>query len=186
MSPRLSIIVLWGVFWASWLAAAAWAEASEKRLDLRTELPYRAVLIVGVLLFAIPAHSYRGPLRFWQVDRLEAWICVGVLAAGLAFAWWARIYLGPLWSTRVAHTAAHRVVDRGPYALVRHPIYTGLLLATFATAAAKGTLPGLAGAALITVGVWMKARLEERFLGAELGAAYAAYRQRVPMLVPFI
>jgi protein-S-isoprenylcysteine O-methyltransferase Ste14 len=78
------------------------------------------------------------------------------------------------------------VVETGPYAFVRHPIYTGLLLAVLATMVAKGTLPGVAGAILIGVSVYMKARLEERFLSQELGAAaYDAYRRRVPMLVPF-
>ncbi|MGN6152399.1 MAG: methyltransferase family protein [Lysobacteraceae bacterium] len=70
---------------------------------------------------------------------------------------------------------------------MRHPIYTGLLLAVFATMVAKGTVYGVAGAALVALGLWMKARLEEGWLSAELGAdACAAYRRRVPMLVPFL
>jgi len=78
------------------------------------------------------------------------------------------------------------VVDRGPYGIVRHPIYTGILLSVFATAAVKGTVLGLAGAAIITLGIWMKARLEERWLREQLGAdAYDSYRRRVPMLLPF-
>src|SRR6185503_5263841 len=68
---------------------------------------------------------------------------------------------------------------------VRHPIYTGILLAVYATAALKGTVLGLAGAAVITTGLWMKARLEEGFLREELGPDYDAYRKRVPMLLPF-
>lgn len=80
----------------------------------------------------------------------------------------------------------HRTVDTGPYGIVRHPIYTGILIAAFATAAAKGTVMGIAGALVMTLGLWMKARLEEAWLRSELGAdAYDAYRQRVPMLLPF-
>jgi protein-S-isoprenylcysteine O-methyltransferase Ste14 len=68
---------------------------------------------------------------------------------------------------------------------VRHPIYTGLLLATYATAAAKGTAIGIAAAVLITLGFWLKARLEERWLSEELGPdEYQAYRRKVPMLLP--
>ena len=78
------------------------------------------------------------------------------------------------------------MIDTGPYAIVRHPIYTGIILAAFATAAIKGTVFALAGAAIMTLGFWIKARLEERFLRQELGAAgYDAYSRRVPMLVPF-
>ena len=89
-----------------------------------------------------------------------------------------------LWSGQVTKKADHRVVDTGPYAIVRHPIYTGILLAVYATAALKGTVLGLAGAAVITIGLWMKARLEEYFLREELGTNYDAYRKRVPMLLP--
>jgi protein-S-isoprenylcysteine O-methyltransferase Ste14 len=79
------------------------------------------------------------------------------------------------------------VVDTGPYGLVRHPIYTGLIFAVIATAVAQATVTGLAAIALITIGLWLKARVEERFLATELGPDdYAAYRRRVPMLVPFI
>jgi protein-S-isoprenylcysteine O-methyltransferase Ste14 len=175
---------LWIGFALSWLAAASWSSAPAKRAGFTREMTYRIVLLIGGIAFFIPAHGYEGPLRLWYPTRDEA--CVGLTVLGFAFAWWARIYLGSLWSGQVTTKADHRVVDRGPYGLVRHPIYTGILLAVFATAAAKGTVPGLAGAALITLGIWMKARLEERWLREQLGAdAYDTYRQRVPMLVPF-
>jgi protein-S-isoprenylcysteine O-methyltransferase Ste14 len=105
--------------------------------------------------------------------------------AGLLFTWWARLHLGRLWSGSITRKEGHRVIDTGPYGLVRHPIYTGLIFALFATAIAQAAISGLAGAALIAFGLWVKARIEERFLTAELGAdAYGAYRRRVPMLIP--
>jgi protein-S-isoprenylcysteine O-methyltransferase Ste14 len=80
----------------------------------------------------------------------------------------------------------HRIVDTGPYGLVRHPIYTGILLALYATTLAFPGPFNVAGSVLMTIAFVIKARLEERFLSEELGAeAYAAYRRRVPMLVPF-
>ena len=101
------------------------------------------------------------------------------------FWWWARIQLGPRWSGRVTTKTDHRVVDKGLYAIVRHPIYTGLLLAVYGTTALKGTLYGIVGALLVTIGLWMKARLEEDWLRQELGGdAYDGYRRRVPMLIP--
>jgi protein-S-isoprenylcysteine O-methyltransferase Ste14 len=96
------------------------------------------------------------------------------------------VTLGDLWSSAVSRKENHVIVEKGPYGLVRHPIYTGLIVAAFATAIAVGTAPALAGAALMSLGFWMKARLEERFLSAQLGeAAYADYRRRTPMLAPF-
>ena len=109
-----------------------------------------------------------------------------VALAGLAFTWWARIHLGTLWSGNVTRKPDHHIVDTGPYGLVRHPIYTGLLVALYATALDRGSVLAIAGAAVLTLAFAIKARLEERFLGAELGAeTYGGYRRRVPMLVPF-
>ena len=186
IQPALAILALWAAFGLSWLAAAFWSGETVKRAGLASEIAYRAILIVGAVIFLIPAHGYHGPLRFWYVTRDEAWVCVALMALGFGFAWWARIKLGRLWSGQITAKADHSVVDTGPYAIVRHPIYTGILLAVLATMAAKGTLYGVAGAVLIVVGLWMKARLEERWLRQELGAAaYDVYRRRVPMLIPF-
>lgn len=186
LHPAAVIASEWALFVLSWLLAAFWRKPPARRAGLRRELGYRAVLVAGLLVFSVPAHGYRGPLRLWSVSWAGAWTCVAVIALGFAFAWWARVHLGALWSGSVTTKAEHRVVDTGPYGIVRHPIYTGLLLSLYATTAAKGTVPGVAGAAILTLGVWMKARLEERWLSDELGAeAYARYRRRVPMLLPF-
>jgi protein-S-isoprenylcysteine O-methyltransferase Ste14 len=76
---------------------------------------------------------------------------------------------------------------RAPYGIVRHPIYTGLILAATAVAILKGNLYSLAGTLLIILGFWIKARLEEQFLSQQLGPeTYALYRRRVPMLIPFL
>ncbi|HTT84278.1 MAG TPA: isoprenylcysteine carboxylmethyltransferase family protein [Rhizomicrobium sp.] len=180
------IAALWIAFVVCWIAMAAWSGRTEKRAGLGSELPYRIVLILGGIIFFIPAHGYHGPLRLWLVPLAVAWICVALIALGFAFSAWARVYLGPLWSGTITKKADHKIVNTGPYGIVRHPIYTGILLAVYATAAAKGTVLGLIGASIITIGIWMKARLEERWLREELGAdIYDAYRRRVSMLIPF-
>src|SRR5262249_709445 len=137
-------------------------------------------------LFILPAHGYQGWMRLWQVSLPEAWICVALIAIGIAFAWWARIHLGRLWSAQITRKADHRIVDTGPYAVTRHPIYTAILLGILATMLAKGTLAGIGGSVLIAASFYVKARMEERFLREELGAeAYDGYSRRVPMLIPF-
>jgi protein-S-isoprenylcysteine O-methyltransferase Ste14 len=95
--------------------------------------------------------------------------------------------LGRLWSGVITHKEGHKIIDRGPYAFIRHPIYTGLVVALFATAAVEATVPALLGAALMIFGFWLKARSEQQFLRIELGPEfYRAYCRRVPMIVPFI
>jgi protein-S-isoprenylcysteine O-methyltransferase Ste14 len=184
MRPGIAIIALWVLWAVSWLLAAGWVAKTQKQETWRAQLGYRSLLVLGAFILGIPAHGYSGALRLWQVDRPEAWLCVVLIAVGIAFAWWARIGMGRLWSGRITRKAGHVVLDSGAFALVRHPIYAGLLLAVYATAAAKGTLWGVAGALLVTIGIAMKARREERWLTAELGEPYSAYRRRVPMLFP--
>ena len=123
----------------------------------------------------------------WQIGDYGAYALVGVMLVGLALTWWARMQLGRLWSSAITRKEEHRLVETGPYALVRHPIYTGIITALLATAAIEATLLALLGAVLIAIGFWVKACAEERFLIAELDPdAYESYRRRVPMLVPFV
>jgi len=187
MTPQLAITYLWTFWVLTWLAAAFWSDRSAKRPAFDSEILYRVVTLTGaVLLFAFVARSYDSPMILWSFGRTANWVLFGVAAAGFLFCWWARIYLGRLWSGWVSKKEGHHIVDKGPYGIVRHPIYTGIILAVFATAAIKGTGFALLGAAIMTFGFWIKARLEERFLRAELGAeSYDAYSRRVPMLVPF-
>jgi protein-S-isoprenylcysteine O-methyltransferase Ste14 len=187
MTPQYAKVVVWAVWVVSWFIAALWSARVAKRVDWNSQLLYRVVTIAGgFLLFGVETHSYRGPDRIWILNERISWALVGVVALGFLFAWWARIYLGSLWSGWITKKADHHIVDTGPYAFVRHPIYTGIILSAFASAAQKGTGLALLGAAIMAWGFWIKARLEERFLREELGPeAYDSYRRRVPMLVPF-
>ena len=186
LEPGKVMGFLWVAWVVSWLAAAFWSAPATKRAGVRTEITYRIPFLLGGILFLIPAHGYSGRFRFWQVTSTGAWICAAIILLGLAFTWWARIQLGRNWSAEISKKEEHQIIEKGPYAFVRHPIYTGLLLAILATLAAKGTLLGIMGAVLLTLGFWMKARFEEKFLERELdGVAYADYRRRVPMLIPW-
>ena len=128
-----------------------------------------------------------GKRRIWEVSTNVACALIVAMFLGLLLTWLARIHLGRLWSSAITRKERHRVVDTGPYAFVRHPIYTGIITAVVATAAIEATLAALVGAAFICSGLWLKARAEERFLMVELGTDdYRSYRRRVPMLIPFL
>ena len=187
MTPQLLTMVAWSAFILSWIGAAFWADRAEKRPARREAWLYRAVTAAGVVLLVSGGEqSSRAAGRLWSFEPVVDYALVLVVLSGLAFAWWARLYLGRLWSSSVTKKADHRVVDTGPYAIVRHPIYTGIILACAATAAQLGAAPAVAGVLALWVGFWIKARLEERFLRGQLGeGAYDSYRQKVPMLVPF-
>ena len=189
MAPIYAIYALWVAWLVSWVIAMLWSSRAEKRGGVGAELIFRALLWVSVvLLFSYSSRPNHYPqIQFWSLGDVLNWIFAALTAAGLLFAWWARIHLGRLWSDWVVKKAGHHVVDTGPYRLVRHPIYVGLIVAAFATAIVKGTSFALLGAAIMTSAFYTKARREERFLRTELGEnAYDAYARRTAMLVPFV
>lgn len=185
--PRLLFAVFWIAWLLSWIAAAPWASRTEKRAFSWDTVFYQVIVLIGAALLT-PWVARRLDMKMlWHVGYGGGMALALLTLAGLSFTWWARIHLGRLWSGTITRKQGHRVIDTGPYALVRHPIYTGLIFALAATAIAQARISALAGAALIAFGLWVKARIEERFLTAELGAeAYDAYRRRVPMLIPEI
>lgn len=200
MQAERATYTIWALWAVSWLLAALWSTRARGRPGFGAEAPYRLVQGVGIILLMTYTSSQGSPVwgdrslrplggwvqPIWASGVLLNWLMVSLTLVGFAFCWWARVHLGRLWSGNVTVKADHRVVDTGPYALVRHPIYTGLLTAALAMMAEKGTTAAVAGFVILTVGIWLKARLEEEFLRAQLGPeAYDAYSRRVPMLVPF-
>ena len=194
MWPDEAIYLPWGVWLLSWFVAAFWANRTVNAPGFAQQVRYRVFEIGGffLLLFyagrpgpnGVPATRF---MPLWTLPMDARWAMVALAAAGFAFCWWARIHLGRLWSGTVTRKEDHHVVDTGPYAIVRHPIYTGILIAALATVLERGTVPTLAGFALLIVAFVMKGRVEENFLRAELGAeAYDAYARKTAMLVPFV
>ena len=118
-----------------------------------------------------------------------AWLgplSVVLTAMGIGFAAWARFTLGRNWSGTVTLKEDHELVQRGPYGLTRHPIYSGAVLAAVGTVLAIGTLRTLLVIPLLVVVLRLKMGVEERFMSEHFGAAYGAYRERVKGLIPFV
>jgi protein-S-isoprenylcysteine O-methyltransferase Ste14 len=185
-APLYAIGAIWVIWALSWLAAAAWSDRTTAQPAAGSQALYRLTVFGGMALL-FDRFTLGGTSPLWVAPPVLGWAMVALTAGGFAFCWWARLYLGRLWSSSVTRKQGHHVVDTGPYALVRHPIYTGVLAAAAATAIEQGTATSLLGLGLITRGYWIKARLEESFLRAELGAdSYDAYARRTGMLLPFL
>jgi protein-S-isoprenylcysteine O-methyltransferase Ste14 len=103
----------------------------------------------------------------------------------MLFTVWARVYLGGNWSGIVTIKHDHELIASGPYAIVRHPIYTGLLVAFIGSAVARGEWRGVLAVLIAWMALWRKLRLEERWMAERFGQQYEAYCRRVPALVPF-
>ncbi len=173
-----------GIYWL-WSARHVKAPSRNEPLLLRFA-KYWLPLIIGAA-FLGPGDSYSQgwwKLRFLpDADWIRALGCMLALAGAL-LACWARKTLGDNWSVAVQLKHDHELIERGPYRWIRHPIYSGLLLAFFGTAVLIGEVRALVGVAIIAASFWYKLRLEERWLGEQFGAAYAGYKARVKALVP--
>jgi protein-S-isoprenylcysteine O-methyltransferase Ste14 len=186
IKPNEAFEVIWIGWFLSWMAASFWSSRTEKRAATRETRIYRAAIFTGAVLMT-PWARVIGERRIWEVGDDVAFGLVVVMLLGLLLTWLARIHLGRLWSSAITRKERHRVVDTGPYAFMRHPIYTGIITAVLATAAIEAAFTALVGAAFICSGLWLKARAEERFLIVELAPDdYRSYRRRVPMLIPFL
>ena len=122
----------------------------------------------------------------WGASTGAHWIGAAFVLAGLLFALWARMRLGRNWSAKVVLKKEHELVTQGPYAWVRHPIYTGVLLMVAGTAIAVGTPASLVGLTLVIWSAWIKLRLEEALMLEQFPDTYPAYQQRVKRLVPLL
>ena len=179
--------------WLAWLLYWAWSARGVKPAT-RVESPlsrfgkYSLPIIVAVLLLQ-PFEVYSGTVLDQSFVPSSLWIVwLGLLMTigGLLFACWARAILGRNWSGVVQLKQDHELIETGPYRHVRHPIYSGLLLAFLGTALMIGEWRALLALAIIAASFWRKLRLEERWLGEYFGAAYADYMRRVKALVPGI
>jgi protein-S-isoprenylcysteine O-methyltransferase Ste14 len=179
-----SVWLLVGLYW---LVAALWSKPVARREQLLTRVVHLAIMTVAcVLLFSSSTKVGVLGARLLPEAAGIGWAGLCMTVAGCVFAAWARVCLGPNWSGTATRKQNHELVRRGPYALVRHPIYAGFLLAILGTALALGEVRGLVALALAFVGWLTKARTEERLLAEEFGGAYARYRREVKQLIPFI
>ena len=132
--------------------------------------------------------KYLGFVHWRFLPDLEVYRWIGLLMtiAGVAFAIWARVTLGRNWSGTVTVKQDHELIRTGPYALVRHPIYTGITLAVFGTAMFDGEIRSIIFILAMLSVFLHKMRMEERFMTEQFGSEYTNYRQRTKALVPFL
>jgi protein-S-isoprenylcysteine O-methyltransferase Ste14 len=185
--PTQLLALIWIGWLFSWAVGSFFSGRTEKYVRTWDSRAYRIPILAGAILLTPWTARVLGERPLWHVGVSGTYLFAGLTLAGTLFTWWARLHLGRFWSNAITRKEGHRVIDTGPYGLVRHPIYTGLIGAMLATAVAIGTVTALLGASLIAFGLWQKARMEEGFLSAELGAdSYGPYCRRVPMLIPFL
>lgn len=158
---------------------------TKQRQSLFTRLPHVGAMIVAFILL-LERRAHFGPLerRFLPDSQTGIWIATMVTACGIALAIWARSYLGANWSATITIRTAHSLIRTGPYAYLRHPIYSGMLVAISGTTLAQGRWRGLAALAISLVAWSIKARKEESWLRHEFGAQFDEYARSTGFLLP--
>ncbi|MBR0791832.1 isoprenylcysteine carboxylmethyltransferase family protein [Bradyrhizobium manausense] len=185
--PTELLALIWVAFLASWVGASFWQGRTKKQVMTLESQRYRLPILIGGILYTPWIAQALGWKPLWVLGNTGIAIAALLSIGGIAFAWWGRLHLGKFWSNTITHKEDHRVIDTGPYGLVRHPIYTGLIFGMLVTGIAIGLVTTILGAILISLGMWQKGRMEEVFLSKELGEdAYGAYCRRVPMIIPFL
>jgi protein-S-isoprenylcysteine O-methyltransferase len=159
------------------------SRAPSMRLDRGSHRLLWAVIVGSIIAAHLAALSNVGPRLLPGLP----WRCfgAGLFAAGTALRWWAVVHLGRFFSVDVALASDHRVVETGPYRVVRHPSYTGLLLQCAGLGIVLGTALSLFVIIVPTFLVLVhRIRVEERVLLANFGNDYAAYTRRTKRLLP--
>lgn len=145
-----------------------------------------AILVAIVLLSTtrIPLPWLYRPL--WQQGLWPFWLGAIITVSGLLFAVWAREHLGRNWSRSVTIKQDHELITTGPYAVLRHPIYTGSLAGFLGLAIALSQVRGFVAFALMFIVFWVKLSMEEQWMRSQFGETYATYVRRTAALVPYL
>ena len=180
-----TVTALWIAWLIYWFLSALRVRRNERGESVGQRLLTTLVLVVGAYLIFAPVTPF-GPLntRFIPEAFGIRAVALTMIVAGLAITVWARRHIGQFWSARVMLKEGHELIQSGPYARVRHPIYSGIFLAMLGTALFVGEWRALLGTAIFFVGHWLKARREETLLATQFGPVYDEYRQRTGSLLP--
>ena len=187
-SSGLGVIrVCWIIFVVVWLLGATWTKRTIYRESKAERTRYWLLLVIGYFL-VIKSSALPPPFDRLVVPHTtsSAWSGVFLCVSGLVFAIWARLILGRNWSGVITLKEGHELIERGPYRIARHPIYTGILAMFAGTAIVIGYFGGFIGLVLLFVSFWVKLKREEDLMLEHFPTKYAAYQRRVKRIIPFL
>jgi protein-S-isoprenylcysteine O-methyltransferase Ste14 len=179
--------VVWIVFVLYWQIKAADTKVTQRLEPAASRILRVLIFLIAIALLSIP----RIPLpwlyiQLWPPGYGPFWLGAAITVAGLLFAVWARVHLGRNWSRSVTIKEGHELITTGPYAVVRHPIYTGILAGFLGMAIAISQVRGFIVVVLIFFVFWLKLRMEEEFMRSQFGETYATYARKTAALVPYL
>jgi protein-S-isoprenylcysteine O-methyltransferase Ste14 len=179
--------VVWIFFFLYWQIKAAHTKTTQRLEPAASRILRAFIFLIAIVLLS----TTRIPLpwlylQLWPVGFWRFWLGAAVTIAGLLFAVWAREHLGRNWSRSVTIKQGRDLITTGPYAAVRHPIYTGILAGFLGMAIAMSQVRGFIVFLLFFLAFWIKLRMEEQWMRSQFGEEYATYAHQTAALVPYV
>ena len=187
MNGYLICGTLWSIWVVVWMLWALRTKKTQQREGAASQILRLALLGSSVYLI-----FFAGNLRGWLHARVlpyhpwMGWAGVAITALGFALTIWSRFLLGSNWSSTVTIKVAHELIRTGPYRWVRHPIYSGKILAMVGTAIALDRWRGVAAVVLIWIAFAIKRRKEEQFMRQTFGEQYTEYSKGTGAIFPLL
>jgi protein-S-isoprenylcysteine O-methyltransferase Ste14 len=179
--------VVWIAFLIYWRIKAANTKSTQRLEPAASGILRLLIILVAIVLLSttwIPLPWLYRPV--WRAGFWPFWLGAAVTVSGLLFAVWAREHLGRNWSSQVSIKQDHELITTGPYAVVRHPIYTGILVGFLGLAIALSEVRGFVVFVLFFLVFWAKLSKEEQWMSSQFGETYAKYVDRTAALVPYV
>jgi Phospholipid methyltransferase len=188
MKSQFTVIAEWSwlVLALVWLPGYFMSKSTSIVPKLALQIPATLLFVIGFALLLDPSIGFLNfPIS--PPDALFGTVGLALDLCGIGFAVWARVRLGSNWSGLVVTAKeGHELVQTGPYAVVRHPIYAGILLAMTGTALTQGRLASYIGLVAGVVAVLIRVGIEEKLMSRQFPSAYEGYRQRTRKLIPLV
>jgi protein-S-isoprenylcysteine O-methyltransferase Ste14 len=186
---KLFFPVVWITFFIYWRIRASKTKTTQRLEPMSSRILRSFLCLVGVALLILPPTWLPLPWLYrqlWPIGLLSFWLGAALTIAGLLFAVSAREYLGSNWSSAVTIKQGHELITTGPYSMVRHPIYTGILIGFLGMAIAMSQVRAFIVLALFFIAFWIKLRREEQFMRSQFGEVYVTYARHTAALVPYL
>jgi protein-S-isoprenylcysteine O-methyltransferase Ste14 len=176
----------WAIFFLFWIISALFVKPTDERPTSSTSILVRTALSTGIFLLLLTRRGSALHLSALPQTALRSALGNVLCVLGLFLALWARVTLGRNWSASVTFKKDHELIRTGPYALMRHPIYTAVLLMIIGTMIFIGRIEGIILIAVAIAGFWIKLRAEERLMTTHFPTEYPVYKSQTKALVPFV